>query len=126
MNAGYATSSTADPLGDAERDKKEGLRIGTVARRIARECNATDQELGVYFDEEGKPINYQPWTATPGGGTEAYAPGYVYFVQGRHRDQQRGRMSQREAQVIVNAADRYGAGTSAANEYVDQMMGYAL
>lgn len=126
MTEEYTSPITADSFDDAARDKKEGLRIGTVARRIARECNATDQELGIYFDKDGLPINYQPWTAFPSCGREAYAPGYAYFVQGRNRDQQRGRMTQREAQIIVNAIDRYGAGTNAAEDYEVQMLGHVL
>lgn len=115
------TPSMDQVFDDVDKDKKDGLQISTVARRIARECNDTDKELGVYFDKDGRFIAAKPYTATPSCGVDAYAPGHVFYVQGRKGDSQRGRLTQREAQIIVNATLRYGYGTNEADNYVISM-----
>lgn len=114
--------ATAQVFDDVDKDKKDGLKVSTAARRIARECNDTDQELGVHFDKDGRYIAAQPYNATPSGGVDAYAPGHVFYVRGRKDHGQRGHMTQREAQIIVNAVTRYGAGTSEADLYQSLMI----
>ena len=113
--------TTAQVFDDADKDKKNGLQISTAARRIAKECNDTDQELGIHFDKDGRYIAAQPYNATPSGGVDAYAPGHVFHVRGRKDHGQRGHMTQHEAQIIVNAVTRYGAGTSEADLYQSLM-----
>ena len=113
--------ATAQVFDDVDTDKKNGLQVSTAARRIARECNDTDQELGIHFDQDGRYIAAQPYNATPSGGVDAYAPGHVFYVRGRKDHGQRGHMTQREAQIIINAVTRYGAGTSEADLYQSLM-----
>lgn len=113
--------TTAQVFDDVDKDKKSGLKVSTAARRIARECNRTDQELGIHFDKDGRYIAAQPYNATPSGGVDAYAPGHVFYVQGRKNHGQPGHMTQREAQIIINAVARYGAGTSEADLYQSLM-----
>lgn len=113
--------ATAQVFDDVDTDKKNGLQISTAARRIAKECNDTDHELGVHFDKDGRYIAAQPYNATPSGGVDAYAPGHVFYVRGRKDHGQRGHMTQREAQIIINAVTRYGAGTSEADLYQSLM-----
>lgn len=113
--------ATAQVFDDVDTDKKNGLQISTAARRIARECNSTDKELGIHFDKDGRYIAAQPYNATPSGGVDAYAPGHVFYVRGHKDHGQRGHMTQREAQTIINAVTRYGAGTSEADLYQSLM-----
>ena len=108
-------------LDDVDKDKKNGIKVGTVARRIARKCNDTQKDYGVYFDKDGRFIAAKPFTATPSCGVDAYAPGHVFYVQGREGRSQPGRMTQREAQIIVNATLRYGYGTTGALFYLSLM-----
>ena len=124
MYADYTDSNplaTAQVFDDVDQDKKNGLKVSTAARRIARECNNTDHELGIHFDKDGRYIAAQPYNATPSGGVDAFAPGHVFYVRGRKDHGQTGHMTQHEAQVIVNAVTRYGAGTSEADLYQSLM-----
>lgn len=124
MYADYTDSNplaTAQVFDDVDKDKQIGLQVSTAARRIARECNRTDQELGIHFDKDGRYIAAQPYNATPSGGVDAYAPGHVFYVRGRKDHGQPGHMTQREAQIIINAVTRYGVGTSEADLYQSLM-----
>lgn len=115
------TTSMDQVFDDVDKDKKNGLQISTAARRIAKECNDTQKDYGVYFDKDGHFIASKPYNATPSCGVDAYAPGHVFYVRGRKDHSQRGNMTQREAQIIVNATLRYGYGTTEADNYIISM-----
>lgn len=126
MDEEYARRSTASAdrvLDDADRGRRSGIKVGAAVRRIARECNGTQKDHGVCFDKDGRHIAAQPYNAAPSCGADAYAPGHVFYVRGRGDHGRRGRMTQREAQAIVTAAGRYGAGNGEAGLYRPLMGG---
>ena len=82
---------------------------------------ATAQELGIHFDKDGRYIAVQPYNATQSSGFAPYAPGHVFYVRGRKDHIHRGYMTQREAQIIINAVTRYGSRTSEADLYQSLM-----
>ena len=108
---------------DAEREK-DSLTITTVARRITRECNDTNDDVQIYFDKDGRYIASHEYGMFPSCGYEAFAPGYAYMLPGcRVSRYERGHMTQRAAQIFINGIDRYKGDIYAIHAYEDVMNG---